>query len=50
MRRWPSKWNGFGHHADGEDAHVARGFCDHRGGAGAGTAAHAGGDEHHVGA
>ena len=37
-----------GHDADGEDAHVARGLGDDRRGAGAGAAAHAGGDEHHV--
>ena len=39
-----------GHHADGEDAHFARGLGDDGGSAGAGAAAHAGGDEHHVGA
>ena len=39
-----------GHHAHGEDSHVARDLGDHGGGAGAGAAAHAGGDEHHVGA
>ena len=39
-----------GDDADGEDAHVARGLGDDGGCAGAGAAAHAGGDEHHVGA
>ena len=39
-----------GHHADGEDAHVARDLGDDGGSTGAGAAAHAGGDEHHVGA
>jgi hypothetical protein len=39
-----------GHHADGQDALVAGGPGDHRGGARSGAAAHAGGDEHHVGA
>ena len=38
------------HHADGEDAHVARGLGDDGSCSGAGAAAHAGGDEHHVGA
>ena len=37
-----------GDDADGEDAHLAGGAGDHRGGARAGAAAHAGGDEHHV--
>ena len=37
-----------GDHADGEDAEFARRARDHRRGAGAGAAAHAGGDEHHV--
>ena len=32
----------------GQDAHLARDFGDDRAGAGAGAAAHAGGDEHHV--
>ena len=36
------------HHADGEDALVARGLGDDRRSAGAGAAAHAGGDEAHV--
>jgi len=44
------KVEGLGDDADGEDAHLARGPCDHRSGAGARAAAHAGGDEHHVGA
>mgnify|MGYP003693715847 CR=1 FL=1 len=39
-----------GHHADGEDAHFARGLGDDGRSTGAGAAAHAGGDEHHVGA
>ncbi|MGY3557101.1 hypothetical protein ACVWXP_000370 [Bradyrhizobium sp. USDA 4463] len=39
-----------GHHADCEDAHVARSLGDDGGSTGAGAAAHAGGDEHHVGA
>ena len=37
-----------GDHAHGEDAEFARGLGDYRGGACAGAAAHAGGDEHHV--
>ena len=37
-----------GDDADGEDALLARGPRDDRRGAGAGAAAHAGGDEHHV--
>src|SRR3546814_2833790 len=37
-----------GDDADGQHARLARGAGDHRGRAGAGTAAHAGGDEHHV--
>ena len=37
-----------GAHADGQDALVARGLGDDRSGAGAGAAAHAGGDEAHV--
>ena len=37
-----------GDHADGEDAELARRLGDHRRGAGAGAAAHARGDEHHV--
>jgi hypothetical protein len=39
-----------GDDADGEDALLSRGARDHRGCARAGTAAHAGGDEHHVAA
>ena len=39
-----------GDDADGQDAFLARGARDHRRGAGAGAAAHAGGDEHHVAA
>ena len=38
-----------GDHADGEDALLARGAGDHGRRPGAGAAAHAGGDEHHVG-
>ena len=37
-----------GHHADGQDAALAGALGDDRGRAGAGAAAHAGGDEHHV--
>jgi hypothetical protein len=37
-----------GDDADGQDALVARGLGDDRGGAGSGAAAHAGGDEAHV--
>ena len=37
-----------GHDADGQDAELARGLRDDRRSAGAGAAAHAGGDEHHV--
>ena len=39
-----------GDDADGQDAFLAGGARDHRRGAGAGAAAHAGGDEHHVAA
>jgi hypothetical protein len=39
-----------GDHADGEDALVRVPRGDNRGGTGAGAAAHAGGDEAHVGA
>jgi len=39
---------GLGDHRDREHAERARHFRDHRRGAGAGAAAHAGGDEHHV--
>ena len=38
------------HHADGQDPRFARDACDHRSAPGAGPSAHAGGDEHHVGA
>ena len=41
---------GFGHHADGQDAALLRHAGDDGGRPGAGAAAHAGGDEHHVGA
>ena len=41
---------GLGDHADGQDAALARALGDDRRRAGAGAAAHAGGDEHHVGA
>src|SRR4029079_3729498 len=36
------------HDADSEDTELFGGAGDHRGGASAGAAAHAGGDEHHV--
>ena len=39
-----------GHDADGQNAHLAGDARDDRRGAGAGAAAHAGGDEHHMGA
>ena len=39
-----------GDDADGQNAHLARDLRDHRRGSGAGAAAHAGGDEAHVGA
>jgi hypothetical protein len=39
-----------GDHGDGQDAHLLGQLRHHRRGAGAGAAAHAGGDEHHVGA
>ena len=39
---------GLGDDADGEDAEILGGFRDHGGRAGAGAAAHAGGDEHHM--
>ena len=41
---------GLGDHAHRQDAALAGAFGDDRGGAGAGAAAHAGGDEDHVGA
>ena len=47
-RRAPSNANGLVHDADGQDAAVARGLGDDRSSAGAGAAAHAGGDEAHV--
>ena len=39
-----------GNNADGQDAHLAGDLCNDRSCAGAGAAAHAGGDEYHVGA
>ena len=48
MRRAPSNWNGLVTTADRQDAEFLGGAGDHRCGAGAGAAAHAGGDEHHV--
>ena len=39
---------GLGHDADGQDAEFTRGLRDDRSRAGAGAAAHAGGDEAHV--
>ena len=48
MRRWPSNSNGLVTHADRQRAELLRDAADHRRGAGAGAAAHAGGDEHHV--
>ena len=41
---------GLGHHGHGQDAEVLGHARDHPGGARAGAAAHAGGDEHHVAA
>ncbi len=41
---------GLGHHPDGEDAALTGALGDDGRGAGAGAAAHARGDEHHVGA
>jgi hypothetical protein len=41
---------GLGDHADGQDAALTGALGDDRGGAGAGAAAHAGGDEDHVSA
>jgi len=41
---------GLGDDADGQDAHLLGDARDHRRGACAGAAAHAGGQEHHVGA
>ena len=42
------KLEGLGHHAHGEQAGVLGDLCHHGGRAGAGAAAHAGGDEHHI--
>ena len=39
-----------GDHTDGQNAHFLGDFGNHRCGAGTGAAAHAGGDEHHIGA
>jgi hypothetical protein len=50
MRARPSNGNGLGDHGHGQDAHLLGHFRHDRGRAGAGAAAHAGGDEHHVGA
>jgi hypothetical protein len=50
MRRMPSKWKGLVTTPTVRMTHFARGLGDARGCAGAGAAAHAGGDEHHVGA
>ena len=41
---------GTGHHANGQNAHLARRLRHDRGGTGTGAAAHAGSDEQHVGA
>ena len=43
------KAEGLCHHAHGEDALLSGSLRHHRSSAGAGAAAHAGGDEHHVG-
>jgi hypothetical protein len=48
MRRPPSQSNGLVTTPDGQDAHLLGHARDHRRGAGAGAAAHAGGDEQHV--
>ncbi len=48
VRRAAFEGERLGDDADGEDALVARGLGDDRSGAGAGAAAHAGGDEAHV--
>ena len=50
MRCWPSKWNGLVTTPTVRMPMLAGGLGDDRGGAGAGAAAHAGGDEHHMGA
>ena len=44
----PFEMEGFGHHPDREDAEVARSLGNDRSSTGAGAAAHAGGDEHHM--
>ena len=49
MRRLPSKVERLGDDADGQDAGVTRGAGDDRCSPRAGAAAHAGGDEAHVG-
>jgi hypothetical protein len=48
MRRSPFEVERLGDHADGEDAELLGRLGDHGRGAGAGAAAHAGGDEDHV--
>ena len=48
MRRWPSKWNGLVTTPTVRMPTSRRRAGDDRRGAGAGAAAHAGGDEHHV--
>ena len=48
MRRTPSKWNGLVTTPTVRMPSSLRAARDHRRGAGAGAAAHAGGDEHHV--
>ena len=45
----PFELERLGHHADGQDPLFPGRPGDHRCGPGAGAAAHAGGDEHHVG-
>ena len=50
MRRCAFEMEGLGHDADGEDACSLRGAGDDRRRTGAGAAAHAGGDEAHMGA
>ena len=50
MRRAPSKWNGLVTTPTVRMPCSLRALRDHGSGAGAGAAAHAGGDEHHVGA
>ena len=46
----PLKGEGLRHDTHRENAHIPGNFRYHRGGAGAGAAAHAGGHKHHVGA